>query len=61
MRTFGLAAALMVSLVLLLVVWIVGKAAGFEVSLLGALGMTVLLTVAVNVVLAAISRRNRRY
>jgi len=51
----------MVSLVLLLVVWIVGKAAGFEVSLLGALGMTVLLTVAVNVVLAAISRRNRRY
>ena len=61
MRTFGFGAALMVSIALLLVVWGVGKAVGFEVSLLGSLGLTVLLTVVLNVVLLALSRRNRRY
>ena len=61
MRTFGLGAALLVSVVLLLVVWLVGRAAGFEVSLLGSLGLTVLLTVAVNLVLGAMSRRRKRF
>ena len=61
MRTFGLGAALLVSVVLLLVVWLVGKAAGFEVSLLGSLGMTVLLTVIVNLVVGAMARRRRRF
>jgi hypothetical protein len=61
MRTFGLVTALLVSVVLLLVVWIVGKAAGFEISLLGSIGLTVLLTIGINVVLAVMSRRNRRY
>lgn len=61
MRTFGLGAALLVSVVLLLVVWLVGKAAGFEVSLLGSLGMTIALTVIVNVVIGAMSRRRRRF
>jgi hypothetical protein len=60
MRMFGFGSALLVSVALLLVVWGVGKVVGFEVSLLGSLGMTVLLTVIVNVVLAAMSRRNRR-
>ena len=61
MRTFGIGAALLVSVVLLLVVWLVGKAAGFEVSLLGSLGMTVLLTVIVNLVVGAMARRRRRF
>ncbi|MDQ3366202.1 MAG: hypothetical protein M3680_12315 [Myxococcota bacterium] len=61
MRTFGLGAALAVSVILLLVVWLVGRAAGFHVSLLGSLGLTVLLTIVVNVVLGAFSRRNRRW
>jgi hypothetical protein len=61
MRTIGLGAALAVSVVLLLAVWIVGKALGFHVSLLGSLGMTVLLTVLVNVVLAIAIRRRRRF
>ena len=61
MRTFGLGAALLVSVVLLLVVWLVGRAAGFEVSLLGSLGLTVLLTVVVNLVLGAMSRRRKRF
>ena len=60
MRMFGFGAALLVSVALLLVVWGVGKLVGFEISLLGSLGLTVLLTVVVNVVLAAFSRRNRR-
>jgi hypothetical protein len=61
MRNFGIAGALVVSVVLLLVMWLVGKAAGFEVSLLSSLGMTLLVTIGLNVVLAALSRRNRRY
>lgn len=61
MRSIGFSAALAVSVVLLLAVWLVGKVVGFEVSLLGSLGMTVLLTVLVNVVLAAVTRRNRHY
>jgi hypothetical protein len=61
MRTIGLGAALAVSVVLLLAVWIVGKALGFEISLLGSLGMTVLLTILVNVGLAIVIRRRRRF
>ena len=61
MRNAGLGAALLVSVVLLLVVWVVGRAAGYQVSLWSSLGMTVLLTVIVNVVLGAFSRRRRRF
>jgi len=61
MRTIGLGAALLVALVLLLVVWVIGKAFGFEVSLLGSLGITALLTVVLNVVLALFARRRRRF
>lgn len=61
MRTFGFGAALLVSIVLLLVVWLVGKAAGFEVSLLGSLGLTVVLTIVVNLLAGAMGRRNRRF
>ncbi|HEU0033571.1 MAG TPA: hypothetical protein VFQ53_23225 [Kofleriaceae bacterium] len=59
MRIFGMGAALLVSVVLLLAVWLVGRVAGFHVSLIGSLGMTVLLTIILNLVLAGI-RRNRR-
>ncbi len=61
MRTFGLGAALLVSVVLLLVVYLVSRAAGMNVSLWSSLGMTVVLTVIVNLVLGAVSRRNRRF
>jgi hypothetical protein len=61
MRAVGLGAALLVSAVLLLIVWVVGKAVGFEVSLLGSLGLTVVLTLILNVVIGAVSRRNRRF
>ena len=61
MRTFGLGAALLVSVLILLVIWLIGKAVGFEVSLLGSLGMTVVGTILINVVLAVIARRNRRF
>lgn len=60
MRTFGLGAALLVSIALLVVVWLVGRAAGYNVSLWGSIGMTVVLTVIVNLVLGAFARRNRR-
>lgn len=61
MRTFGLGAALLVSIVLLLVVWVVGRAAGFSVSLWSSIGMTVALTVIVNLALGALSRRRKRF
>jgi hypothetical protein len=61
MRTFGLGAAVLVSVLLLLVVWAVGRAAGFHVSLLGSIGLTVLLTIIVNVIVGAMGRRNRRF
>lgn len=61
MRTFGLAASILVSVVLLFVVWLVGKATGYNVSLLGSLGMTIALTVIVNLIVGAMARRGRRY
>ena len=61
MRILGLGAALLVSIGLLLIVWIVGRAAGFHVSLLGSLGLTILLTIVVNVVVGAMARRRRRF
>jgi hypothetical protein len=61
MRTFGLAASILVSVVLLFVVWLVGKATGFQVSLLGSLGMTIALTVIVNLIVGAMARRGHRY
>ena len=61
MRTAGLGAAILVSALLLLVFYVVARAAGFHVSLWGSLGMTVLLTVVLNLVLGAFSRRRRRF
>ena len=61
MRTFGLGAAILVSVVLLLAVWMVGRVAGFQLSLGTSLAATVVLTIIVNVVLGAISRRNHRF
>ena len=61
MRTFGLAASILVSVVLLFVVWLVGKATGYNVSLLGSLGMTIALTVIVILIVGAMARRGRRY
>lgn len=61
MKTFGLSAAVLISVMLLLVVWLVGRATGFHVSLLGSIGLTVLLTIIVNVVLGAMARRRRRW
>ena len=61
MRTFGLAASILVSVVLLFVVWLVGRATGFHVSLLGSLGMTIALTVIVNLIVGAMARGRRRY
>jgi hypothetical protein len=61
MRTAGIGAALLVSIVLLLVVWAVGRVAGYEISLMSSLGMTVVLTIVLNLVLGALSRRRRRF
>jgi hypothetical protein len=61
MRTIGLGAALLVSAVLLLTVWIVVRAAGLEISLWSSLGVTVILTIIINVVLGAMARRRRRF
>jgi hypothetical protein len=61
MRTFGFGAALLVSIVLLLVMWVVGRAAGFSVSLWSSLGMTVVATVVLNLILGAWSRSRRRF
>ena len=61
MRTAGLGAAILVSALLLLVFYIIARAAGMHVSLWGSLGMTVVLTVILNLVLGGLSRRRRRY
>jgi hypothetical protein len=61
MRIAGLGAALLVSIVLLLVVWVIGRAAGYHVSLLSSIGMTVVLTIVLNLVLGAFTRRRRRF
>lgn len=60
MRSLGLASALLISLALIFVVWLVGRAVGFHISLVGSLGLTVVLTVVLNLVLAGVSRRRRR-
>jgi len=59
MRTFGFGAALLVSLLLLLVVWLVSRAAGLHISLLASVALTVLLTIIVNVIAGATARRHR--
>lgn len=54
--------ALVVSIMLIVVLWLVGPAFGFEISLLGSLGLTIGLTLILNVVLGALSQRQfRRY
>lgn len=59
MRSIGLLSALLISTLIILVVWLVGRAAGFHLSLVGSLGLTILLTIGVNLVLGAVSRRRR--
>jgi len=48
-----------VSVVLLIIMWAAGRMFGFNVSLLGSLGMTIALTVILNLVLGAFSSRRR--
>jgi hypothetical protein len=61
MRTLGIGSALIASIVLVLAAWLAGRAMGFNVSLVGSLGLTILLTVVMNLALGAWSRRARRY
>ena len=61
MRSIGIASALLVTVLLLVVVWLVARALGFEVSLLGSLGLTLALTVILNLILGAWSRHKRRW
>ncbi|MBA3502925.1 MAG: hypothetical protein M4D80_29115 [Myxococcota bacterium] len=61
MRMVGLGAAILISVVLLLVVALVGRVAGYDISLGSSILATVVLTVVVNLVLGAFARRNRRY
>ena len=61
MRAIGLGAAILVSAILLLTVWLVVRAAGLEISLWRSLGLTVILTIILNVVLGALARRRRRF
>jgi hypothetical protein len=53
----GIASALVISVILIVAIWLVGKTLGFHVSLLGSIGLTVALTVILNLVLAAFSSR----
>lgn len=59
MRFFGVGVAVLVSLVLLLFVWLVGHAAGYRISLLDSIGLTLLLGMALNVTLALVERRRQ--
>ena len=61
MRTFGFGAVLLVWLVLLIVVTVVSRVAGFHVSLLGSFIATIVLTIAINLVLGFLSRRRRNF
>jgi hypothetical protein len=56
----GFAASVALSFVLILVLWLAGQAFGFHVSLLGSLGLTIGLTVLVNLILGVVGRRGRR-
>jgi hypothetical protein len=58
MRIVGIGGALIASVVLVLVAWIIGQAMGFDVSLIGSLGLTVLLTIVLNLALGAVSRHS---
>lgn len=57
MRTLGLLTSLAVVAVFVLLLWIVGRAAGFQVSLVGSLVGSVVLTLLLNLVLGAFRRR----
>jgi hypothetical protein len=58
----GIASALVISVILIVAIWLVGETLGFQVSLLGSIGLTVALTIILNLVLAAFSsRRGRRW
>jgi hypothetical protein len=59
MRSIGLASALLISMIFILVVWLVGRAAGIQVSLLGSIGLTVLLTILLNLVVSVRARHQR--
>ncbi len=49
--------AVLVSVLTIVAFWLVAQALGFNVSLLGSVGLTIALTVIVNLVLAALTMR----
>lgn len=57
MRGFGF--AMLLPIVLIVALWLVGQVVGFEVSLLGSLGLSILLTLILNVAMRGF--RGRRH
>jgi hypothetical protein len=55
----GMAFSLGIAVALIIVVWLVGQAAGFQVSLVGSLVLTIGLTLVLNLVLGAFRGRRR--
>ncbi len=56
----SMSVAILVSVLTILAFWLVGQALGFNVSLLGSVGLTIALTVVMNLVLAGFASRGRR-
>jgi hypothetical protein len=57
----GLAATVVLTVILILSLWIVTRAFGFHVSLFGSLALSIGLTILINVVLAVVKRSKRYY
>lgn len=47
----GLAGSLLISIGLIIVLWLVGQAFGFRVSVLGSVALTIVLTIVMNLIL----------
>lgn len=56
----GFAASVAISFLLILMLWLVGPLLGFHVSLVGSLALTIGLTLLLNLVMGAMSRRDSR-
>ena len=52
----GLGSSLAIVAAFVVVVWLIGSLMGFEISLLGALGASLILTLVLNLVLGAFGR-----
>ena len=50
---------LLISIAIIVLLWLVSRLVGFEVSLLGSLGLTIGLTIVLNLMLGAIANRRR--